>query len=266
MDSLVWPTAKAQLYLVEAAEVKKKVGRDRIHRNKDVLRELRCLQEILAEVHSGALGDVHSADERWRSLQEAGLPTDWVSPVVQRFLLARSALPCCPASERAASSTRATSTPEEVPEEVRSVVRQKGWLSREQLERLANVLREQLDQEHTSLLASIDEVQALLEAEVRLPRAELDAFVAAADEALSAAPCWEMCSAGTRWADMVEESVERPRNKPPVRAQCGTCRLWLGRKAFSRRAWQQARPSSSEALCFEAEASCLACRRDHHAQ
>jgi hypothetical protein len=62
-------------------------------------------------------------------------------------------------------------------------------LSRDQLDRLAAELVEQLDQEYTSLLSSIEEVQGLMEAEVAgaslLPSLEdLDAFVASADAAL----------------------------------------------------------------------------------
>jgi hypothetical protein len=62
-------------------------------------------------------------------------------------------------------------------------------LSRDQLDRLAAELIEQLDQENTSLLSSIEEVQALMEAEVAgaslLPSIEeLEAFARDADAAL----------------------------------------------------------------------------------
>jgi len=62
-------------------------------------------------------------------------------------------------------------------------------LSRDQLDRLASELREQLEQEYTSLLSSIEEVQGLMEAEViglelLPPLEELEAFAVAAKAAL----------------------------------------------------------------------------------
>ncbi|CAK0791056.1 unnamed protein product [Prorocentrum cordatum] len=44
-ELLAWPAAKVHLYTLEAAHVKNAVGRERIRRNKDALRELRCLQD-----------------------------------------------------------------------------------------------------------------------------------------------------------------------------------------------------------------------------
>mmetsp|Transcript_5293 Transcript_5293/g.6950 ORF Transcript_5293/g.6950 Transcript_5293/m.6950 type:complete len:99 (-) Transcript_5293:10-306(-) len=77
MDRLVWQNTKAHLYLVEAAHVKNAVGRDRIRRNKDTLRELRCLQEILADLHAGDFGRNHdlsglvqTATEAWSRLHK----------------------------------------------------------------------------------------------------------------------------------------------------------------------------------------------------
>merc|ERR1719313_1556688 len=59
-------------------------------------------------------------------------------------------------------------------------------LGREQLDQLAAELRDQLDQEYTSLMSSIDEVQALMEAEVAgvellPPLEELEAFARKAE-------------------------------------------------------------------------------------
>jgi hypothetical protein len=61
--------------------------------------------------------------------------------------------------------------------------------SQDQLDRLAAELREQLDQEYTSLITSIEEVQALMEAEVSsawIPpsTADLEAFTKEVDKAL----------------------------------------------------------------------------------
>ncbi|CAK9063671.1 unnamed protein product [Durusdinium trenchii] len=82
----VWRAAKAQLYLSEAAqarcpdfsqggwwaalglEVKRLVGAERIHRNKDALRELSCFQEILGDLHAGQFG---RAPERRQAAEEA---------------------------------------------------------------------------------------------------------------------------------------------------------------------------------------------------
>jgi len=233
MDRLAWCTAKSQLYLVEAAFVKDSVGRDRIRRNKDALRELRCLQEILGDLHAGEFG---RAPERRRKAAEAA-STYWaalctavskhgggrsseeyckVPPSVKRFLLALpdAAGPGGPlrafCGSEAATSTRAPSEAAIDPdgrstaaeshfsdalglgESLASMALRPGGgqrLSRDQLQGLATQLREQLDQEHTSLLTSIDEVQGLMEAEVAgvellPPLEELEAFAVAAEAAL----------------------------------------------------------------------------------
>lgn len=235
MELLAWPVVKAQLYLLEASYVKNAVGRERIRRNKDALRELRCLQEILVDLHAGHFGREsarrvagEAAIARWAELHEAAVeagraPEELckVSPGVRRFLLTRpaanSGLPLSRCNSEAASSTRAPSTaaaatasPEPdsqstvadsrseaaaapAPAEpgcVRAGGSPGARLCRQQLDALAAELREQLDQEYTSLLASIEEVQCLMEAEVAgvssLPsRAELEAFSAAAAAVLA---------------------------------------------------------------------------------
>jgi len=227
MELLVWPTVKAQLYLIEAAHVKQAVGRERIRRNKDTLRELRCLQEILGDLHAGEFG--HESERRaaadaaaisWDALCKTAAASGSsaetlcsVSQKVKRFLLSRHKphkMPSVSCSSQAATSTREPtgSLPDldarssTVATDLRhdaalcsvtegSCVRAGPGrrLSREQLDSLAVELREQLDQERTSLLASIEEVQGLMEAEVAdaglLPsRLELEAFSSDADEAL----------------------------------------------------------------------------------
>lgn len=255
MDRLVWPTTKAQLYLVEAAHVKNAVGRERIRRNKDALRELGCLQEILADLHAGEFGreperrDVVEAGAAcWAALEAAAAGRGCAlealceaSQSVQRFLrtspLARGGGAQWhhhARSSEAATSTRAPST-QTLEADARSiattdgpspseaaafgesglqiVVHSRGQrLSRDQLDRLAEGLREQLDQEYTSLLACIEEVQALMEAEVAgaglLPsRAELEAFVTAARAALAALP--PPPTAGAEIADSPKASLQR---------------------------------------------------------
>lgn len=238
MDRLAWRTAKAQLYLLEAAYVKDAVGRDRIRRNKDTLRELRCLQEILGDLHAGEFG---RAPERRRKAAESATST-WaalcsavakhgggrtpeehceVPRSVKRFLLA---LPDaggpssplrgrCGSESGAATSTRAPSEaaaasiePDGRSNATESHLSDTAFLSEvaatamalrpgggqrlccEQLDRLAAELREQLDQEYTSLLSSIEEVQGLMEAEVNdvelLPPLEvLEAFALSAEAA-----------------------------------------------------------------------------------
>merc|ERR1719401_646717 len=135
MDLLAWPTAKLQLYLLEAAHVKNKVGRERIRRSKDALRELRCLQEILADLHAGEFGHspglrraAEAVAERWALLlakerRQGVLQEELckVPPSMRRFLAARQApgggadaaellKPRCGGSSEAATSTRAPST------------------------------------------------------------------------------------------------------------------------------------------------------------
>lgn len=203
MDRLVWQTTKAQLYLTERAYVKRIVGRDLIQRNKVALRELRCLQEILSDLHSSTrsispsrLSAIEAAASSWHDLHELsaarGVAPEAlcdVPPVVRSFFQARHATSVeqwvhCE-SETGATSTRAPSTALEL-DEVRSlgtdchfehmahtdgcVTCPSSRTASEQLDHLANELREQLDQEHTSLLASIEEVQGLMEAEVIAPR------------------------------------------------------------------------------------------------
>lgn len=200
-------------------------------------------------------------------------------------------------------------------------------MGRDQLDRLAAELREQLEQEHTSLMASIEEMQGLIEAEVDggVPRpsiADLEAFASqvdvlmrssggsdgdrprsqaevatgrqraavseeappgipeAAAESVEEAAEPEAAEAALvllphsparapprpasalparpRWADMgsdSDEAREAP-SKPvavslatssasaggaPAQASCSKCLRLLGRAAFSRRAWRQAR-------------------------
>jgi len=227
-SQLVWAEAKAQLYLLEAAHVKSRLGREKIRRNKDALRELRCLQEILAELHAGDLGrgpkdvaTINAALHCFSALNKEatirGTTLDHVYQVPQRikdFLRARQAVhkhaglaPLTGSCSDAAVSTRAPSTAAGQDPDVLSVVtdsrseqagnvdvtsnRASGSqrLNNEQLDRLAKELREQLDQEYTSLVTSIDEVQALMEAEVvrtgHLPSdADLQQFIVDADAVL----------------------------------------------------------------------------------
>lgn len=110
-------------------------------------------------------------------------------PVVRRFFAAGYASPAAQrtlcGSETAATSTRAPSTALELDDDqsigtdghsehmlhADSLVTCPGSrrMAGEQLDHLASELREQLDEEHTSLLASIEEVQGLMEAEVAAP-------------------------------------------------------------------------------------------------
>lgn len=199
----VWQATKAQLYLTERLYVKRIVGRDSIQRNKVALRELRCLQEILSDLHSSSrsvspsrLSAIEAAASSWHELQAMsttrGVAPDElcdVPPDVRQFFQAGHATSSgrraqC-GSETGATSTRAPSTALEL-DEVRSlgtdchsehmahidgfVTCPSSRTASEQLDHLARELREQLDQEHTSLLASIEEVQGLMEAEVVAPR------------------------------------------------------------------------------------------------
>lgn len=236
MDILVWQTAKAQLYLLEANYVKKLIGRERILRNKDALRELRCFQEILADVHAGEFGRsperrqlAKEAADCWHRLlsattgtpltPEQALGSFEVSSQIRRLLVGHFQNPGCVRSPTMAaataglftssSSTRAPSTVtaahddavsaatsdirSEVGDLVSSAVssnQQRKRLCPDQLNRLAEELREQIDQEYTSLMASIEEIQTLMEAEVageaQLPSVEeLEAFISHVNEALS---------------------------------------------------------------------------------
>lgn len=221
MDRLVWQSAKAQLYLVEAVSVKEQIGRDKIRRNKDALRELHCLQEILADLHAGQFGResarrsaADAAARCWASLQELAAQLDQatedlceVPQALRSFFLARPSHRSAQAGclSEAASSTRAPSTGATSWAEFADLdtlgrsaeggaigdgARVRGSrLTDLQLDALAAELREELDQEHTALLASIDEVHGLIEAEVAgvssLPsRMELEAFTARADQIL----------------------------------------------------------------------------------
>mmetsp|Transcript_47586 Transcript_47586/g.111279 ORF Transcript_47586/g.111279 Transcript_47586/m.111279 type:complete len:443 (+) Transcript_47586:93-1421(+) len=273
---LVWPTAKAQLYLSEAAHVKKLIGPDRIRRNKDALRELRCFQEILGDLHAGQFGRAperrsaaEAAARQWecltsmaqqRSLQPEALceaPSNilsFVQCVGRSSSPGSSKLVSHPDDEHAtcASSTRAPSTvvlPQEETQslattEVTSLLDDVLWSgsscdivapsfskkhrNREQLGRLANELSEQMDQEYTALMASIDEIQALMEAEVagdaRLPSVEdLQEFAKKVEEAMGRfptdevleprgpAPAFPRQSAGL---DAVPEAGDREQDPP----------------------------------------------------
>eukprot|EP00929_Paragymnodinium_shiwhaense_P069705 TRINITY_DN35169_c0_g1_i1.p1 TRINITY_DN35169_c0_g1~~TRINITY_DN35169_c0_g1_i1.p1 ORF type:complete len:598 (-),score=121.71 TRINITY_DN35169_c0_g1_i1:93-1886(-) len=244
MDRLIWPTAKAQLYLTEAAHVKEAIGRHRIHRNKDALRELGCLQEILVDLHQREYScaspkrqrAAESALERWQQLKKAAAtsqrPPEELCEVpsrVHHFLRTRSvsstaagvaASPGVVDSSEAALSTRAPSTAAgcldvdgqsaaSATEYCRSEAtashaddglpgplipnRSAGRMSRTDLNKLAVELREQIDQEYTSLMTSIEEVQALMEAEVAgtvswPSSAELLEFAAAVDSVVAALP------------------------------------------------------------------------------
>lgn len=204
MDRLIWPEVKVQLYLVEAAYVKNVVGRDKIRRNKDALRELRCHQEILADVHAGEFGRsapsqrreaCEAAAKRWASMRKAvasapGLEAPVIPPSVKRYFIV--ALPSVEertgqdsgdddlddvGSTRAPSTVKyeldAQSSATDSRSEVAALTdgtltrRSPGQrMSREQLDVLSAGLKEQLDQEYTSLMASIEEVQGLMEAAV----------------------------------------------------------------------------------------------------
>lgn len=328
MDELVWSTVKPQLFLTEAAHIKALVGRDRIRRNKDALKELRCLQEILSDLHSGAI-DLGCEPEQRTALDRAsacyaalqaeatnrGVKPEELCNVprgVKRYLLTRPVRGDAPAAadlsllrciSEAATSTRAPSTTLEldaqstttatdcrseaaVLHEVVLGMRPGGQrLGCEQLDALAAQLVDQLEQEFTSLVSSIEEVQALMEAEVAElrrppPLAELEAFCAEADAALT--------PARRRWADFSSESSEVDAgscasdftaceargeacgigsealsSRLPARAPCARCGALLGRPAFSRRAWRQARGlgSATRDSGNTPSAACLACTR-----
>lgn len=230
---LVWRTAKSQLYLSEAAQVKKLVGPERIRRNKDALRELRCFQEILGDLHAGHFG---RAPERHRAAEEAALRWEMLKSEAQRHGLKAEDL-CAPSGERLLSyvqcvgsvgspgvskldlasglticaSTRAPSTAldaldeqsfatAEMVSEITSMVDDITWHAttatarkkrqNTELKKLAIELTEQLDQEYTALMASIEEIQVLMEAELagdaRLPSVEdLEEFAKQINVALS---------------------------------------------------------------------------------
>ncbi|CAK9025299.1 Hypothetical protein SCF082_LOCUS17020 [Durusdinium trenchii] len=226
----VWRAAKAQLYLSEAAQVKRLVGAERIHRNKDALRELSCFQEILGDLHAGQFGRAperrqaaEEAQRRWERLkleaQRHGVKAETICEVPANILSYVQCLGSCgsPPSKSlvedeesftCASSTRAPSTSARVDEtlslataelvsEIRLLddwppgARQRRHST--ELQKLAVELKEQLDQEYTALMASIEEIQALMEAEVagdaRLPSVEeLEGFVARIDRALATWP------------------------------------------------------------------------------
>lgn len=274
-ELLAWPAAKVHLYTLEAAHVKNAVGRERIRRNKDALRELRCLQEILADLHAGEYGTperrdaAEAAAASWEALTQVaaarGMTAEALCEVprgVARFLASRRAakqggatLPgTCAATmvaDQAASSTRTPSTAtgagreeqdarstasdlrsDALSEAAAAVLARPasvGRMGREQLDRLAAALGEQLDQEHTALMASIEEVQGLMEAEVSgaaapPSRAELEAFAAevegvlrreaAAEEQPGPVPAARAAAAAPRarrWADFSDDSeVEAP--------------------------------------------------------
>lgn len=229
MQSLVWASSKAQLWHVEAAYVKERVGRERIRRNKDTLRELQCYQEILADLQQGRCGPdaLRRANEdaagRWKALHKAaasrGVPPERLcpdaEPRVVRFLRARGVFHNESAGgsgdalgSEAAVSTRCPSTVQDM--DARSTATdlrsefaaetQEGQqrtgrgqrMAHGQLDRLAAALQGSLDEECTALLAAIEEVQSLMEAELQgrigePTQAELEAFVVAADAALKVA-------------------------------------------------------------------------------
>lgn len=308
MDRLVWQTTKAQLYLTERAHVKRIVGRDRIQRNKVALRELRCLQEILSDLHSSTrsvspsrLSAIEAAASSWHELRELSAargvaPEDLcdVPPVVRQFFQAGYASAAAQrtlcGSETAATSTRAPSTALEL-DEVRSmgteyhsehvthgdglVTCPSSRMAGEQLDHLATELQEQLDQEHTSLLASIEEVQGLMEAEVAAPCTlpplrDLSSFVADVEqirgsrgEAHAAGAADAADAPGRslrraeeprpRWADLSDSdkdgTVDGPRGCRPPPA------------ASSRRATppQPAEVHSAKESCEAARAPCQEC-------
>jgi len=234
---LVWPTAKAQLYLSEAAQVKKLIGPEKIRRNKDALRELRCFQEILKDLHAGQFGRApercaaaEAAKRRWEELSASALKRglqpealceapasilSFVNCVGRGFPPGTSQItsPLDDEHGTCASSTRAPSTVAIHQEETQSLATtevttlledvlwsgppcemtgpsfSKKRRSVEQLGRLAGELSEQMDQEYTALMASIEEIQNLMEAEVagdaRLPSIEeLEAFTVRIEEAI----------------------------------------------------------------------------------
>jgi len=217
MDRLVWPTLKAHLCLSEAAHVKNAVGRSRIRRNKQALRELICLQEILCDVYAGEFGRtsrLHDAAEtarrQWIALQcfaaKEGAPIEDLCEIPTRLkaflfgLLPTGSGHVLPSE--ATISTRVPSTTVDC--EIQSNADSRsdttalqdgialclpgGQRARAaQLDGLATILQEQLDQEHTLLLSSIEEVQGLMEAELTsLPTcADLEAFNEAAEFVLA---------------------------------------------------------------------------------
>lgn len=245
---LVWRTAKSQLYLSEAAHVKKLVGPERIRRNKDALRELRCFQEILGDLHAGHFG---RAPERHRAAEEVALRWEQLKSEAQHHGLKAEDL-CAPGerllsyvqcvgsvgspgsskflddlqSDRICASTRAPSTAldaldeqsfatAEMVSEITSMVDDITWHAtgtttatarkrrqNTELKKLAIELTEQLDQEYTALMASIEEIQALMEAEVagdaRLPSVEdLEDFTKQINVALSTLEATPQASAAT---------------------------------------------------------------------
>lgn len=224
---LVWPTAK----------VKKLIGPEKIRRNKDALRELRCFQEILKDLHAGQFGRApercaaaEAAKRRWEELSASALKRglqpealceapasilSFVNCVGRGFPPGTSQItsPLDDEHGTCASSTRAPSTVAIHQEETQSLATtevttlledvlwsgppcemtgpsfSKKRRSVEQLGRLAGELSEQMDQEYTALMASIEEIQNLMEAEVagdaRLPSIEeLEAFTVRIEEAI----------------------------------------------------------------------------------
>ncbi|CAE7380437.1 unnamed protein product [Symbiodinium natans] len=335
---LVWPTAKAQLYLSEAAQVKKLIGPEKIRRNKDALRELRCFQEILGDLHAGQFGRAperraaaEAAARRWEDLgavaQKQNLPPEALAALCEapQSILSfvhcvrgfppgcsQMASPLDDEHATCASSTRAPSTVAIHQEETQSLATtevttlledvlwsgpscdmtgptfSKRRRSVEQLGRLAGDLSEQMDQEYTALMASIDEIQALMEAEVagdaRLPSIEeLEAFTERIEVAIrnlqeeTRVPASPRASPGVaeppraqrpRWADLSdsEEDVpescaiqERGAKLQPAVAQCGRCGRHLDKSCFSRRAWRQVRGKGSQGLRLPNSAHCREC-------
>eukprot|EP00930_Biecheleria_cincta_P035028 TRINITY_DN2412_c3_g1_i1.p1 TRINITY_DN2412_c3_g1~~TRINITY_DN2412_c3_g1_i1.p1 ORF type:complete len:500 (+),score=138.09 TRINITY_DN2412_c3_g1_i1:102-1601(+) len=311
---LVWATAKVQLYLLDARQVKKAIGREKIRRNKDALRELRCLQEILSDVYAGDFG---RAPEQRRAAEAAASAWELLAAEAQRRNMEPEALCEVPKRIRplllsrpmassgspkggagsggipgavsvhgaSSSSTRAPSTAamgcgagagtascsglgagglcteaeetvslaattEAGRSEATSFLLAQGGpaegslidaacvdrnhRSCQQLARLADDLREMIDQEYTSLVASIEEVQALMEAEVagevqKPSIEELEAFRARVELALEQSRGQQQLSeADTRQQQDVElleprKPVDKSAVTPATAAASGSC-------------------------------------------
>jgi len=204
MDTL--EGVKAQLFAADVVQVKAWIGGERILRVKEATQELSFLQEILSDLHNV----VEAAQHTLEGLQTRGLDgSTMCSPAVWRFL---SSQPCPPDQGLALQdglsceltcSTTASYTGScgdvdsfnrlscsslkkhhshvEV-EELLALTSSKSRqpLSMQQVHRLAVGLRSQLDGQHRSLLHAIEEVRALMDAEMderRIPPfAALEAF------------------------------------------------------------------------------------------
>lgn len=275
MDRLLWQSAKAQLYLTEREYVKRLVGRERIKRNKDAYRELGSLQDILSDLHQTPLSFVDEAEakrarELWQVVQDYAAQQGVTPEVLLGEKFPEAMLRLVSSSDSssfwhhnsgaASVSTRAPSScpiddlsvPAEPPLALLpSRLQTRG--SPDFLDAFASELKEQLDLEFKSLLASIEEVQHLLEAEVTQPLGPIETrqFVLRLEQAAAKAKASAPCNAGevvpVRWADLASDSDEKepqgsvaPSNLAAT-AACSCCQRVLRKQDFSRRAWRQVR-------------------------